>query len=996
MNFQVKSGDEANYSELPALEQLVKMGYEYKSQSDLNNQERSKYSEVLLYGRLENAIRKLNPNLDDDSITDALNQIKEDSFPFSLNTMDANQKIHAKMTGLSFDTLIPITVEPAGESSPVDVKLFDFKNVENNDFVVTNQFKLQGFKTPIYPDIVLFVNGIPLVIIECKSPFLPNWLESAVERENYKKYRSTGNGYEKLMFYNHLLVATCGTQARHGTISSQLEHFESSRWSSSTLMTNDEIKKEYGNNRDQEVLIAGMLNKQTVLDLLKDYVIYQTVKGKKVKIIAKHQQYRAVIKCQERLREADSRKGGVIWHTQGSGKSFSMQWVAKRAISEEFRNLPLLIVTDRRQLDKQIHNTFKTSGFPSPKKAKTAKELADFVKSPKGKVYMTTIQKFEEISDKTDEKIIVLVDEAHRSQYGIASGKMDNAIPNGIYFGFTGTPIEKGEKRSTWRTFGGLIDQYGFEESKADGATLPIRHMKRLPQLFVEGDESIDALFERIIGAQPNMTSELKERLKKEYVTKARIAEAPERIKRIAFDIIEHYTKYIEPNGYKAMIVASSREAAVLYKKELERLHAPPSRIVMNQQIGDTGKDGTNWDKYYLTETQTRQVEDNFITKDDPTKILIVVDMLLTGFDAPIVKVLYLDKSLKEHTLLQAIARVNRPYDQNKNEGLIVDYYGITKNMQDAFAIFDPDDVKGAWENDDDQLLVLKQLHSDAMQHVQGLDITDLEQITIAFELPDKRDKFEESFKSFSKVLNSQLYRKESVPYLADFKTLAKIRNHLRNVYDDPQFSTRKYAPLIQKLIDDAIRASGVIPIGDDVEISAENFIKVVDKTKSTRARTAMLKDKIKQILKVDKFRDPIYYEKLSEKLQRLIAEEEDRLKSEVSALEFEKELRDLYQKATSRDDEIKKLGFERDIDFTIYGIIQENKNDKNNSIKITNQLSNKLLPQTEIVEWHNKPSIKRKMQEVIYDILDANNVSEDDIEKLSENILNVLNRENV
>ena len=214
----------------------------------------------------------------------------------------------------------------------------------------------KGFKNPIFPDIVLFVNGFPLVLIECKSPFRRNWLEDAVERENFRKYRSTGIGYERLMFYNHILVATCGTQARHGTISSDVNHFQNSRWSSVYQKTTEEVEKEFGRSREQELLIAGMLNKQTLLDLLKNYVIYQTINNNRVKIIAKHQQYRAVKKCTEKIKTADSRHGGVIWHTQGSGKSFTMQWFAKQAI--EHGNLPLVIVTDRRQLDKQIHTTF--------------------------------------------------------------------------------------------------------------------------------------------------------------------------------------------------------------------------------------------------------------------------------------------------------------------------------------------------------------------------------------------------------------------------------------------------------------------------------------------------------------------------------------------------------------------------------------------------------------------------------------------------------------
>jgi uncharacterized protein YktA (UPF0223 family) len=282
------------------------------------------------------------------------------------------------------------------------------------------------------------------------------------------------------------------------------------------------------------------------------------------------------------------------------------------------------------------------------------------------------------------------------------------------------------------------------------------------------------------------------------------------------------------------------------------------------------------------------------------------------------------------------------------------------------------------------------------MDQIKGINTEDLEQVTIAFEPADKRDSFEEAFKRFTKVLNSQLYKKESAQYISDFKMLAKIRNHLRNVYDDPRFSTKKYAPLIQQIIDDAIRASGVTPIGEEREISAENFLKVLDKTKSTRARTAILKNKAQQVIEENKSHDPIYYEKLWQLLQRLILEEENRIKTETSALEFEQEVKAIYTKATTREEERKKLGFERDIEFAIYGIIQEYKDDKDNSIKITNQLSKKLLPETEVVEWYNKPSTKRKLQEATYDILDSHGISENDIEELSEKILSILNRENV
>ncbi len=997
LDFNVGTGDEAEQSEIPALEQLVKMGYQYISKNDLKR-ERRKTTEVLLYDRLNNAIKRINPQLDSDGIDDAVNQIKEDTFPFTYDTMNTNEKIRAKLIGLSqTGGLEPITVDQHDKNRTIKktVKLFDFDDIDNNDFIVTNQFELQGLKNLIYPDIVLFVNGIPLVIIECKSPFRRNWLVDAVEKENFNKYRSRGAGYEKLMFYNHILVATCGTQARHGTISSDLNHFQNSRWSSAYPLTEKEIEEKFGKNREQEILIAGMLDKSHLLDLLKNYVLYQTVNNKRIKIIAKHQQYRAVRKCVEKIKTANTRQGGIIWHTQGSGKSFTMLWVARQAI--EYDNLPLVIVTDRRQLDKQIHTTFTQVGFPNPIKAYKSAQLADFIKSPKGKTMMTTIQKFEEISESTDEKIIVLVDEAHRSQFGIDAGAMDKAIPNGIYFGFSGTPIDNKDK-SVYRVFGDLIDKYGFEESKADGATIPIRYVGRLPNLFVEDDESIDILFDRIIGSEPNMTPELKEQLKKEYVNKDKIIQAPQRIKKIALDIVEHYTNNIQDNGYKAMIVASSQESAVLYKEELDRLNAPPSKIIMDQRIGKTGKDGTSWDVHYLTDSQKRQIEDSFKNPDNEIKILIVVDMLLVGFDAPIVKVMYLDKSLKEHALLQAIARVNRSYDEWKEEGLIVDYYGITKNIQKALETFDPKDIKGAWESDDSQLDILKIYHTQTMNYLKGLDKNKPEQIIEAFESIDKREAFEDYFKKFSKVLNSQLYKTESSQYISDFKELSKIRALLRNWYENPKNSTRKYAVMIQKLIDDAIGATGVSELVKPMEITYDNFLAYVLKFKSSRARTALIKNKAEQVIMENYSHNPVYYEKLRELLKRLISEEKQRREENAEYVDstMEEKFKEIYNKALDIEKERKNLGFDRDIEFSIYGLIKEYKKDKNKSIEITKRLSEKILPETEIIEWHHKLSIKRKIEKITYDILDSFGIVDEDISKLSEKILTLLNCDNL
>ena len=414
--------DEWIESEQPAIQQLKAMGYEYKNQSELNK-ERKDFREVLLYDRLEAATRKHNPEIDEDGIYETLSEIHESRFPHTLDSMDTNEKIRAKLVGLSRSGgLEPITVTQNFGEGNVEktIRLFDFDNPENNDFLVTNQFQLEGLKQPIFPDIVVFVNGIPLVLIECKSPYIREPIQEAVEK-NFERYQSRGSGYERLIFYNHFLVATCGEIARHGTIGANVNHY--ARWSEAYPLTEEDIKKMCNGRqpREQEILIAGILSKSPLLDLLKNYVIYQTENNRSIKKIAKHQQYRVVTKAVERLNleeEEVAGKGGVIWHTQGSGKSLSMLWLATQ-LMYRFGNPPIVIVTDRTQLDEQIHGTFKACGFPDPIPANSRKQLQTLLSNPKGKTIMTTIQKFgsKENHIHTDQKVIALVDEAHRTQY---------------------------------------------------------------------------------------------------------------------------------------------------------------------------------------------------------------------------------------------------------------------------------------------------------------------------------------------------------------------------------------------------------------------------------------------------------------------------------------------------------------------------------------------------------------------------------------------------
>ena len=994
MSFDVGKGKEASESELPALEQLVNMGYEYKTQAELNRT-RKKYSEILLYDRLEEALKRLNPEIDEDGIQDALSQLEESRYPHHLPPVDTNEKIRAKLIGLSqTGGLDPVVVTQNFGDGPEQkvVKIFDFENIDNNDFIVTNQFKVQGFKNPIFPDVMIFVNGIPLVIIECKDPTIPRPIEQAFEK-NFTHYQNPGQGYEKLFFYNHCMIATCGTLARVGTLESHINYY--ARWAEAYPFSEEDVKK-FGNGRarEQEILIAGLLSKQNLMNHLQNFVIYETINGQKIKKVGKHQQFRAVSKSMNRLKEDEDikDKGGVIWHTQGSGKSLSMLWFASQ-LMYKFGNPPIVIITDRKQLDKQIHETFKSCGFPTPIRAKSGKHLGELLENARGKTIMTIIDKFStETKIHTDEKVICLVDEAHRSQFKVNAEQMRVAMPNAVFFGFSGTPIDKNDK-SVYRVFGPMLDKYGFKESQADGATLPIRYFGKLPELFVEGGDTIEQVFDRVIGQDKTISSEMLEKLKKQYVTKGKIAEAPSRIKRIALDIVTHYTTHIEPNGYKAMIVASSREAAVLYKKELDKLNAPASKIIMTSNLGETGKDDQSWDDYYLSSEQREAESEKFKSADDPTKILIVVDMLLVGYDVPICQVLYLDKGIREHNLLQAIARVNRPYDEPKTFGLIIDYSGITKELQEALEMFEQQDIEGALDPIDDLLKQLEYRHLDVMKYFVGIDRKNYDSIIERFEPIDTREKFEYDFKMFSKALDAVLPDKEADPYLADFKFASEARQLVRTRFDGVKPSIKPYAKKIQQLIDEHIRSLNISNLVNPMEISYENFMAFVKKeVKSDRAKAALIKSRAISV--IDEFapNNPAFYESLRERLERIIVEEAERRKKNADYFANPEEYMEIYQEALSEEKERKKVfgDYEANrFEFALYGELNKKK-DRKESIEITKKIFSKISSETELVGWKNKVSVEKNIRAALYEILSDAKFEDEEIDELSEKVLTI------
>lgn len=992
MDFDVGTGKEARESELPALEQLVALGYRYEKKSEINKH-REKFSEVILYDRLEEAIKKLNPDINNDGVCQALSQLEEANFPHDLPVVDTNEKIRAMLVGISRSSgLSPVVIIQNGVHKTL--KIFDFDDVENNDFLVTNQFEIHGFRRPIFPDIVIFVNGIPLVIIECKDPTIPRPLEQAHEK-NFTRYQKSQNGFERLFFYNHAMIATSGNFARVGTLQSDINHY--ARWSDPYPYSLDDVRAmSNGKAREQEILIAGLLSKENLLNHIKNFVIYEVNNNQKRKKIAKYQQFRVVTKSISKIMNQDTNndKGGVIWHTQGSGKSLSMVWFASQLIPK-LKNPPMVIITDRKQLDKQIHETFKNTGFSSPMRATNSRHLGDLLSNPRGKTIMTTIDKFSNVEINTNERIICMVDEAHRSQFKIKAEQMRITMPNAIFFGFTGTPIDK-EDKNTYRVFGPLLDKYGFKESQDDGSTLPILYEGRMPKLYIEGGDTIEQLYDRIIGQDPLIDKPTNENLKNRYITKEKIAEAPSRIRQITLDLLDHYKKHIEPNGYKAMIVAQSREAAVIYKKELDKINAPPSKIIMTSEPGESGKDGSDWDEYHLNPKEREEEAERFKSAEDPTKILIVVDMLLVGYDVPICQVLYLDKSIKEHNLLQAIARVNRPYDQAKKYGLVVDYFGITLDMQKALEMFNKNDIEHALDSRKDMLELLDKRHKDILKYFDDVDRKNYDTIIEKFEAEDIRQKFMYDFKMFTHVLDIILPDKEADPYLNDFRFAGEVRQLLYTRYGPNGLSLTPYGKKIQKLIDAHIRSLGISNLIDPMEINHENFlIFIKNNIKSERAKAALIKTRAISIIKEEMPNNPNFYEPLYKKLMRVICEETERRKTNVDYFISHKIYEEIYIQALSEKEERQKVFGKydaNDFEFAVYSLLCDTK-EKDESIKLTKTIYKTIKPETEIIGFKEKISVEKNIRSILDDILTKSGLNDIEITEISDKIINLVRR---
>ena len=750
---------EANTVELYVRDLLAKFGnWKYLPHVNLGRKE----EDVLVWKEVQGALIRLNPQI-------ANNPALADEVAY---------KLRAILVSVESDGLVSANEEFAawlrGERSMpfgsngehVPVRFIDFDNLVNNRFVVTNQLT---FRTRLEQrfDLVLLINGIPLVVGEAKSPTRPavSWVDGADDILNDYEVNSPGFFVPSVFSFS-----TEGKEYRFGSIRLPLELW--APWRS-------EEGEGLAGLSELERAVRSMLQPEVVLDILQNFSVFATdKKHRKIKIICRYQQYQAANQIVERVIEGRVKKG-LLWHFQGSGKSLLMVFAAEKLrMNPELKNPTVMVVVDRIDLDTQITATFNAADVPNMVTANTRAELQALLAQDIRKVVITTIHKFAEAPGVLNERsnIIVMVDEAHQTQEGDLGRRMREALPNAFLFGLTGTPINTRDRNTFW-AFGapedekGYMSRYSFQESIRDKATLPLHFEARLVELRVD-QEAINEAFELITG---DLSEEDQAELAHRAAKLAVLLKTPERVHTVVGDIARHFEEKVEPNGFKAMVVTFDREACVLYKDAFDEiLPSEVSDVVMS-----FGKGEADWKKRFLRSREDEEkLLDRFRDPLDPLKFLIVTARLLTGFDAPILQAIYLDKPMKDHNLLQAICRTNRPYP-NKSHGLIVDYLGVFDDVARSLD-FDEKAVQMVISNLEELKVQLPEAFDAALGYFPGVDrtVAGYEGLLAAQEcLPNNetRDAFALTYSVVSQLWEALSPDPVLQPYRDDYRWLTQV-----------------------------------------------------------------------------------------------------------------------------------------------------------------------------------------------------------------------------
>jgi len=874
----------------------------------------------------------------------------------NLGLLEANEAVQALLLKAQVDVN-----EITGEEDPV-VRLIDFDHPERNRLHAINQFRIDTpgcVKQSIIPDIVLFVNGIPLVVVEAKigdanaaNPMYEAFVQLLRYRNGRPETTQAGlrEGEPRLFHSNLLVVRTCGEKAEFGTITSGAEHFHA--WKDISSEARRTYEPPLGVEREQEILIQGLLAPETLLDVLRTCTVFMdTDSGARIKVVARYQQYRAARRIVERLRSGKTpeERSGVVWHTQGSGKSLTMVFVSRMMrASSDLNDFKILLVNDRIDLEEQLSRTAKLIGG-KVRVIESTKDLREHLATDTSDVNMVMVHKFAEREQKMpqavadvlltygappsagtfgevnpSDRILLMIDEAHRTQSSDLGDNLLEAFPNAARVAFTGTPLitEKHGNKRTVKRFGEYIDTYKLMDAVNDGTTLQILYEGRTADTALKDKHGFDLKFEDLFK---DRSEEEILAIKKKYGASGDILEAEKRIGAIARNLVDHYIDNILPDGFKAQVVCHSKLAAVRYQKairealaeraERERLRArPDSELIRTIEFLKVAvvvsADDTNEMAAITTarkESQQWNAVANFcrpFSLEDPEKaltgiaFLVVCDMLLTGFDAPVEQVMYIDKRLREHNLLQAIARVNRVHP-NKRRGFVVDYIGLANHLAGALSIYaseDAHDIEQGLKDISTELPILEQRYRRLLQHLESSGVPEIEgfvtdslgsasaevqvlhQALRAMKDIGRRADFEVYLGTFLQSLNLVLPNASGHAYRGPARRFGYLLRMVKERYKDESLSIADAGAKVKALINEHLIDLGINPKIPPIELLAADFLDHVREHSQgdPEAKASEMEHAIRKHCTVHFDEDPAFYKLLSEKLERLIKQHQD------------------------------------------------------------------------------------------------------------------------
>ena len=1017
---------EDKISKNPAIELLRSMGYIYISPEDCALQRGSGY-QVILKDVLRGQLRRLNRytyagtenEFSSANIERAIEDIDE---PLSDGLIRTSEKIYdALLLGKSYPEIVG-----DGKMLSFNLKYVDWEHPENNLFHVTEEFSVesQDKQHNARPDIVAFINGVPFGVIECKAPHIS--VEQAVEQN----IRNQQNEYIPQLFkYAQIIMATNKNAAKYATTGTAKKFWH-------VWKEDDEAFLDSEINRliidriatEQDKSIISLFSISRAMEIMRYFVLYDA----NTKKISRYQQYFAVKAITNTIRETNpqgNRRGGVVWHTQGSGKSLTMVMLAKYILMEMTEYNPrVVIVTDRKELDRQIATTFSHTRL-HPARATSGRHLVDLIDSGKIDVVTTIINKFTTAErmemQNMSRDVFILVDESHRSNYGYMATKMRTVFPNACYIGFTGTPLMKKEK-NTMARFGQLIHQYTIKDGVDDGAIVPLIYEGRFVEQNVD-EANIDLWFEQ---TTKRLTDTQKQDLARKWSSIRRLSSTDARIKRIALDINNHFIEGYKDTGFKAMLATNYKRDAVRYLECFEQFGDLNCAVVISppdiRESVDDADEGTDdkvityWNKMMRKYGDSDRYEEAMKNKfcDGEIDIIIVCSKLLTGFDAPICQVLYIDKELKEHGLLQAIARTNR-LCEGKDYGLIVDYRGLIEKLDTAMDMysgsglenFDSSDLKGVVV---DVMISVGRLR-DAYSHLEDLfsSITnkkDTEEIEVFLSDSKKREQFYNLLCAFGKalslVLNTEkaygaVPREELMRYQDAFAFFSKVRRSIKIRYFD-SIDNKEYEPLMQNLLDTHLSVAGLKQITHPIDIlNKDDFEKELDELGSLRARADAITSRMTKSISEKYDENPAYYDSFSKRVRDALQEYKDKIINEAEYLAKMRSIMEDYRNGTS------DISYPEAIKYNIhaqafYGVISAIFDDvpeldaKADLIADIAAEITKIIEHHSQVDWTNKKTIHDRIAQDIDDLFyqyekdQGLKLSFDVIDKVIENVKTV------